>query len=665
MKKNIQKLYGKSKGITLIALIITIIILLILAGVTISTLTGENGLLVRAKQAKKAHIQSEMLEQLTLALNELQVDKEGNASLDDVTQEWINTVISKDYNSQIKEDASFDGKMVVMNKNDVTGKFLISQKLEISKTEYNVSTLEFEYETGKLENGKVKILMKITDKVNGITQIDYPDPSEKPLIMNNRKEPVGIDYSVELGKEYKFVITTGDGNKTEKIIKIDDYYYNITKDLGESSVIDNKATKAAYNKTYEATITTEGNYTITGLTVTMDGQNVTTYGNNIVDINTGKIKIEKVTGDIDIKVTTKKLEIQYIAVAVSTSNSASNTSTLNANTQNKGITLYINIIATLEGNKCTAVLKSDNTKAVPYAVNSNGKYTFKVSGTYNNKEIIEEKDVIVNQYKSAQGVVQYDAGDWTEDEINELKEQRLYMINREKTYNSTFNLNDPNSGLNFTFGGFTYKGDTENEEDIESGNIITSRNQSVAPQSGNGIPKYSGWQILESYKKDGKEYIKKIVHVGSPENFVYYYTQNNDAYRAIYLLTGTTSFKKLSDNNTLINTRNWDMYRDKALNSEGYINSISLITSNQVQGTMSALGFYNSKRNTGSSYWTSAANGKNFWVSNLNGYLLYDNNYSYTYRACLGISVIVNMNDGVFAASGSGIEEDPYILGKD
>ena len=53
MKKNIQKLYGKSKGITLIALIITIIILLILAGVTISTLTGEKGLLNRIKIAKE------------------------------------------------------------------------------------------------------------------------------------------------------------------------------------------------------------------------------------------------------------------------------------------------------------------------------------------------------------------------------------------------------------------------------------------------------------------------------------------------------------------------------------------------------------------------------------------------------------------------------------
>lgn len=43
----------KTKGITLIALVITIIVLLILAGVTISTLTGENGILTRAQMAKE------------------------------------------------------------------------------------------------------------------------------------------------------------------------------------------------------------------------------------------------------------------------------------------------------------------------------------------------------------------------------------------------------------------------------------------------------------------------------------------------------------------------------------------------------------------------------------------------------------------------------------
>lgn len=39
------------KGITLIALVITIIVLLILAGITIAMLTGENGLLGRSQQA--------------------------------------------------------------------------------------------------------------------------------------------------------------------------------------------------------------------------------------------------------------------------------------------------------------------------------------------------------------------------------------------------------------------------------------------------------------------------------------------------------------------------------------------------------------------------------------------------------------------------------------
>ena len=44
----------RNRGITLIALVITIIVLLILAGVTIATLTGENGILTRANDAKIA-----------------------------------------------------------------------------------------------------------------------------------------------------------------------------------------------------------------------------------------------------------------------------------------------------------------------------------------------------------------------------------------------------------------------------------------------------------------------------------------------------------------------------------------------------------------------------------------------------------------------------------
>ena len=42
----------KTKGITLIALVITIIVLLILAGVSIAMLTGQNGILTQAQNAK-------------------------------------------------------------------------------------------------------------------------------------------------------------------------------------------------------------------------------------------------------------------------------------------------------------------------------------------------------------------------------------------------------------------------------------------------------------------------------------------------------------------------------------------------------------------------------------------------------------------------------------
>ena len=48
-----MKKTNSSKGITLIALVITIIVLLILAGVTIVTLIGNDGILRQAQMQKK------------------------------------------------------------------------------------------------------------------------------------------------------------------------------------------------------------------------------------------------------------------------------------------------------------------------------------------------------------------------------------------------------------------------------------------------------------------------------------------------------------------------------------------------------------------------------------------------------------------------------------
>ncbi len=52
----------KEEGITLIALVITIIVLLILAGVTISLTFGENGILARTKEASSKYAQAEQNE---------------------------------------------------------------------------------------------------------------------------------------------------------------------------------------------------------------------------------------------------------------------------------------------------------------------------------------------------------------------------------------------------------------------------------------------------------------------------------------------------------------------------------------------------------------------------------------------------------------------------
>ena len=293
----------EENAITLVALIVTIIILLVLAGITIATLGGENGLFARVKQAKKAHIQAEMQEQLTLALNELQLDKKENASLDDVTQDWINTVISSDYSPTIKEDASLNGKLVVMNKSNITGKFLIGQNLEISSSEYNLSSLEFEYEAKSRNENNIEILIKLRDNVNGIKRIDYPDGKNK-LVSNNKKDYIAIDYTVELGKEYKFIITTGDDNKTEKTIKIDNYYYSIKKTLGEGVSIDNKESKVAYNTEYNAKITVQKGYKINSITVKMGEEEInvdktnSNYNGNInVPENSKWITWKYITGN--------------------------------------------------------------------------------------------------------------------------------------------------------------------------------------------------------------------------------------------------------------------------------------------------------------------------------------------------------------------------------
>lgn len=71
-----KKITRKNNGITLIALVITIIVLLILAAVSIATLTGENGILTRASDAAERTEKASIIEQAKTDILGIQAEKE-------------------------------------------------------------------------------------------------------------------------------------------------------------------------------------------------------------------------------------------------------------------------------------------------------------------------------------------------------------------------------------------------------------------------------------------------------------------------------------------------------------------------------------------------------------------------------------------------------------
>ena len=102
-QKRMQK---NSKGITLIALVITIIVLLILAGVTIATLTGDNGILNQAGKAKDKTTEAESIERV-------QVEVAGSYGIDGtIDKEQLNKNLGNIAGLKIGE-SNFGGENIV------------------------------------------------------------------------------------------------------------------------------------------------------------------------------------------------------------------------------------------------------------------------------------------------------------------------------------------------------------------------------------------------------------------------------------------------------------------------------------------------------------------------------------------------------------------------
>ena len=75
-----DKQMKRERGITLIALVVTIVVLLILAAVSISMLTGENGIITQAQKSDDETEQAKCEELVTLAINGLITENAGDKS---------------------------------------------------------------------------------------------------------------------------------------------------------------------------------------------------------------------------------------------------------------------------------------------------------------------------------------------------------------------------------------------------------------------------------------------------------------------------------------------------------------------------------------------------------------------------------------------------------
>ena len=206
--KNMLK---KEKAITLSALIVTIVILLILAGVTIATLTGDNGLYGRANQAKENYSISEAKEKLELAISDLMIEQTSRG--ENLTKDDLLKINSDEID--VKSIEKFPVEVICQSyKFSVDENFVVTYVEEANETIITYTT-EPEGYTNKDE---VKILVKISN-AKGIKSIQKPGETDK--ILPQGQTEVGIDYKVTANGTYTFKIVDNENKETIKDITIE------------------------------------------------------------------------------------------------------------------------------------------------------------------------------------------------------------------------------------------------------------------------------------------------------------------------------------------------------------------------------------------------------------------------------------------------------------
>ncbi len=231
-----------NNGITLIALVITIIVLLILAAVTINTLTGENGIITRASQAAEQTEIAEEKEAIGVAYAGVLADNNGNGVSAEELQEELE---NNGYNATVVDNGdgtltvTFEsGREYTIDENgSVTGPtetdITATMKIVGEKVTEPPVPSGFTHTEGTVDTGYViqdsdgnefvwvpvdknqKIQVNVTSKSGDIESLVLTDPyGDDVLTLSN----VGTSYSnteIEptINGPYRLTITVGEETK--------------------------------------------------------------------------------------------------------------------------------------------------------------------------------------------------------------------------------------------------------------------------------------------------------------------------------------------------------------------------------------------------------------------------------------------------------------------
>ena len=332
-----------NKGITLVALVITIVILLILAGISIQAITN-TGLFANAKKAKEKSIEGQLKEEISLAIQSIQTEEiyKGNSvtletlaggqlekELKDITAELADGEINGEYKDY---EYTIDSNLNVTINGPVTG-VRIKGSAEVQTG--------YVFEGGTVE---IKVTASITEGT--ITGIEAP---EGATIKTDTSATEKV-YTVNKNGAYVFKITSDAGkikNITAKVenilaapqITISEVTGNSFKINVENNYPEGAITEYKYSVggTVKKQGTTDKIYTVTGLAELTEYNNiqVTAYINSVNKVS----NVEKVTTDLKDGIAYSWDEIAEMAKAISNDTSItddSDTATVNGKTLKVG-----------------------------------------------------------------------------------------------------------------------------------------------------------------------------------------------------------------------------------------------------------------------------------------------------------------------------------------